>query len=511
MIEPATTPPLLEVRDVTKRFPGVVALRSVSLSLHAGEVLAVIGENGAGKSTLMKILAGVQEPDSGVIRMDGTDIRIDTVAAALEAGIALIHQELNLADNLDVGANIFLGREPLRRGLIDRAQIREDARELLQKVGLDVSPDTIVNRLSIGQQQLVEIARALSINARVLIMDEPTSSLSQHETETLFQVVKDLRSRGVSIIYISHRLGEVKELADRVTVLRDGRNSGDLTREEISHDCMVQCMVGRDVSQFYVRTPHEPGDVALEVKDLVTPAHPEHRLSFAIRSGEIVGVAGLVGAGRTEMLQVLFGVDPAVSGTIHVAGSTVHLKSPLEAIQAGVALVPEDRKQQGLVLEMAVRANVGLAGLRRYARKAGFLNFPREAADTADMIERLRIKTPGDQQVVQFLSGGNQQKVVLGKWLSLEPRVLLLDEPTRGIDVGAKQEIYGLMEQLAKQGVGILFVSSEMEEILGMSDRTLVMHEGRITGELSRDQLSEESVMQLATGNVGREETSDRR
>jgi ribose transport system ATP-binding protein len=368
-----------------------------------------------------------------------------------------------------------------------------------------VSPDTIVELLPIGQQQLVEIARALSVNARVLIMDEPTSSLSAHEAQTLFKVVKDLRSKGVSIIYISHRLGEVKELADRVTVFRDGENAGDLNRDEINHDRMVKLMVGRDVSQFYIRKPHSPGDVALEVKDLVTPANPGHMLNFAIRSGEIVGVAGLVGAGRTETLQVLFGVDSAVSGSIEVGGKPVQINSPHDAIRAGLALVPEDRKLQGLVLEMAVRTNIGLAGLKLHQKKFGFLNSPQEGTDSAEMISKLRVKTPNEQQVVQYLSGGNQQKVVLGKWLSLQPKVLLLDEPTRGIDVGAKQEIYRLMEELAEQGMAILFVSSEMEEILGMSDQTLVMHEGRITGTLARDELSEEAVMQLATGNVTEE------
>ncbi|MBI1310374.1 ATP-binding cassette domain-containing protein [bacterium] len=493
---------LLEVRHVTKRFPGVTALSSVSLMLGTGEVLALIGENGAGKSTLMKILAGVQEPDEGELLIDGRIERVDSVQTAQRLGIALIHQELNLSDNLDVGANIFLGREPLKRGFIDRQKIREDSTTLLKRVGLDVSPDTIVNRLPIGQQQLVEIARALSINARVLIMDEPTSSLSTHEAERLFEVVKDLRQKGVSVIYISHRLGEVRELADRVTVFRDGRNAGDLSREEITHDRMVQLMVGRDISQFYARKPHKAGDVVLQVDGLRTQAHPDHALSFSVRSGEVVGVAGLVGAGRTEMLNVLFGVDPAVAGVIQVDGKLCRMSSPRDAIAAGLALVPEDRKQQGLVLEMTVRTNIGLAGLKKNQKAGGFLNDAQEGRDSAAMIEKLRIKTPNERQIVQYLSGGNQQKVVLGKWLSMQPKVLLLDEPTRGIDIGAKQEIYLLMEELAEQGVAILFVSSEMEEILGMSDRTLVMHEGRITGELQGEELSEEAVMQLATGNV---------
>lgn len=496
------TPPLLSVNNVTKRFPGVTALNQVSLTLGSGEVLALIGENGAGKSTLMKILAGVQLPDEGHIHVSGREVKLDSVHSAQSNGIAIIHQELNLSGNLSIGANIFLGREPTKRGLIDRRRIHDESVALLQRVGLNVSPDTIVDTLPIGQQQLVEIARALSVNAQVLIMDEPTSSLSQHETTRLLSVVKELRSRGISVIYISHRLGEVKQLADRVTVFRDGMNAGDLKKDQITHDRMVQLMVGRDISQFYARKPHHPGAVVLQVKELETPANRGHRLNFSVREGEIVGVSGLVGAGRSEMLHVLFGVDSAVAGSVSVGGKETRLNSPQDAIRAGIALVPEDRKQQGVILEMAVRSNISLPGLRQHQNRCGFLNMLRESQDSAEMISRMHIRTPHERQIVQYLSGGNQQKVVLGKWLAMKPKVLLLDEPTRGIDIGAKQEIYGLMEELAGQGVAILFVSSEMEEILGMSDRTLVMHEGRITGELSRDELTEEAVMQLATGNV---------
>jgi ribose transport system ATP-binding protein len=498
----ASDSPLLEVRQATKRFPGVLALDQVSLTLGRGEVVAVIGENGAGKSTLMRILAGVQMQDNGDLLIDGKRVEIKNVQAALDLGIALIHQELNLSDNLDVGANVFLGREPTRFGLIDRRTINRESQTVLQSIGLDVSPRTIVGTLPIGKQQMVEIAKALSINARILIMDEPTSSLSQRETEALFRVVSDLRGRGVSVIYISHRLGEVKELADRVVVLRDGRNAGELARDEIDHNRMVQLMVGRDVSQFYSRVPHKTGDPLLEIKNLITPAHPEHRVSFSLNRSEIVGVAGLVGAGRTELLETLFGATPSLGGEMRSEGQAVVCKTPADAIRNGLALVPEDRKRQGVILEMAVRENVGLAGLWRHRRAGGFMNSVRERQDTDEMIETLNIKTPSARQIVQFLSGGNQQKVVLGKWLALRPRVLLMDEPTRGIDVGAKHEIYQLMEQLAKEGIAILFVSSEMEEILGMSDRTLVMHEGRVAGELSREQLSEENVMQLATGRA---------
>ena len=494
--------PLLEVRGVGKQFPGVRALSDVSLTLSRGEVLAVIGENGAGKSTLMKILAGVETPDAGGVRLDGQPVELKSVEAALKLGVVLIHQELNLSDNLDVGANIFLGREPRRYGLIDRRRIDAEAREVMNRVGLTCPPRTLVRDLSIGRQQMVEIAKALSVNARVLIMDEPTSSLSQHEAEQLFHVVRDLRSRGLGVLYISHRLGEVKELADRVVVLRDGRNAGELSREQVSHERMVKLMVGRDVSQFYQRAPHVPGPLALEAVGVRTAAHPRHALSFAVRAGEIVGIAGLVGAGRTEVLETLFGITPAAGGELRVAGQPVRFHKPSDAVRAGVALVPEDRKQQGLVLEMSLRSNASLPCLGRIGR-FGLLNFAGEREIAGRTIRDLGVRTPGDAQVVQYLSGGNQQKVVLGKWLATKPRVLLLDEPTRGIDVGAKQEIYRLMDRLAGQGVAVLFVSSEMEEVLGMSDRVLVMHEGRMTGELRRDELSEEAVMHLATGGPG--------
>jgi ribose transport system ATP-binding protein len=403
---------------------------------------------------------------------------------------------------LEVGANIFLGREPGRFGLIDQSRLNSEAETVLKQVGLNVSATTLLSELSIGRQQMVEIAKAVSIKARILIMDEPTSSLSSHETEQLFRVVKELRSTGVSVIYISHRLGEVRELADRVVVLRDGKNAGELARGEITHDNMVRLMVGRDISQFYARRPHELGGPLLEVSRLRTPTWPQYELTFSVRRGEIVGVAGLVGAGRTEMLQTLFGIDRAVDGTVKVEGQRIDLSNSQGAISAGLALVPEDRKRHGVIVEMGVRPNISLAGLRRHRLRLGFLNAEIERRDTAEMIEKLSIKTPSSEQIVQFLSGGNQQKVVLAKWLALHPKVLLLDEPTRGIDVGAKQEIYRLMESLAEQGVAILFVSSEMEEILGMSDRVLVMHEGRMVGEIARDGLSEEAVMQLATGKV---------
>lgn len=491
--------PIIDVRNVNKRFPGVRALHNVSLTLGRGEILAVIGENGAGKSTLMKILAGVQLPDSGETIVHGKNTSIDSVDKAQKLGIALIHQELNLADNLDVGANIFLGREPRLLGFINKSAIRERSKSYLDSIGLDVSPDTVARELSIGQQQMVEIAKALSIGAKILIMDEPTSSLSRGETENLYAVIDDLKRNGVSVIYISHRLGEVERLADRVVVLRDGENAGELEANRISHDNMVRLMVGRDVSQFYSRHPAQQRGVAFEVSDFVNQENPRHKINFKVHSGEIVGIAGLVGAGRTELLNALFGVTPIHGGTVKIDGKTIGSLDARKAIKHGMALVPEDRKQQGIILDQFVRENISLPGLFQTSRLS-MVRSNHEMNEAQLQIEKLKIKTPSTEQIVRYLSGGNQQKVVLAKWLALKPKVLLLDEPTRGVDIGAKQDIYKILDELANQGVAVLFASSEMEEILGISDRVLVMHEGRLSGELSRQHLSEESVMQLATG-----------
>jgi ribose transport system ATP-binding protein len=502
----ASLSPLLEVRHVSKQFAGVRALEDVSLTLDRGEVLAVVGENGAGKSTLMKIVAGVETPSAGEILVDGRNVSFTSISQALNLGISLIHQELNLADNLSVSANIFLGREPRRLGLIDQAAINRESHKYLDVVGLDVDPQTIVNTLPIGKQQLVEIAKALSTNARILIMDEPTSSLSEPEADKLFEVVCDLRSRGVSVMYISHRLREVERLADRVVVLRDGKLSGLLARKQINRQSVIRMMIGRDVSRFYQRTPHTPGDELLNVSGLRTPTYPQHAITFSLRAGEVVGLAGLVGAGRSELLTTLFGVTPAVSGAMRSGSLGGPPQTVQDAIAAGIMLAPEDRRRTGLILQMSVKANLTLASLRRDQRRGmlrGFLNDDAENRVAVDMIELMRIKTANDRLAVRYLSGGNQQKVVLGKWLSLQPKLLLLDEPTRGIDVGAKEEIYKLIDQLARQGVAILFASSEMEEILGLADRALVMHEGQIAGELARNDLSEEAIMRLATGEGG--------
>ena len=491
---------VLRVEHLTKRFPGVTALDRVGMTVRHGEVLAVVGENGAGKSTLMKILAGVEQADAGRIELDGKSVDIHSVHQALDLGIVLIHQELNLAENFGAGANIFLGREPQRWGFVDRRRIEADSRRLLASLGLDISPRTLVERLSIGHRQMVEIAKALSVNARILIMDEPTSSLSQHEVDALFRVIRELRQRGVSIVYVSHRLAEVQQLADRVIVLRDGKNAGELAGDAIRSDRMVTLMVGRDVSLFAGRRPRTPGKTLLEVKNLTTAAHPRHRLSFSVRNHEIVGIAGLVGAGRTRAAANAVRHRPARGGTIHVGGQPAAIRHPRDAIRAGLALVPEDRKQQGLILEMTVQQNIGLAALRHHARAGAFINFERERSDAKRMIQSLQLRPPKPRHIVNSLSGGNQQKVVLAKWLLLRPRVLLLDEPTRGVDVGAKEEIYHLVEQTAEAGAAVLFASSELPEVLGLADRILVMHEGRLAGELSRSEANDEAVMRLATG-----------
>jgi ribose transport system ATP-binding protein len=493
----------LEMRGITKYFPGVKALDNVHIEVASGEILAVIGENGAGKSTLMNILGGIHYPDAGTILLDGSEVNIDSVYTATELGIAFVHQELNLSDNLDVAANVFLGREPRQvqfLRLIDRKKTYHETEKILKQIEMDCSPRTLVRELTIGAQQMVEIAKALSINARILIMDEPTSSLSRKEADQLFRVMKDLRSQGVSIIYISHRLGEVKEVADRVTVLRDGKVSGHLKREEVSHDNMIRLMVGRDIEKFY-HHEHEVSQVPVfEVRDFLVPGQPEKSINFTVHAGEILVLAGLVGAGRTELAHALFGIDQSLGGTILLDGNPLTINNPWDAIRAGIGLIPEDRKLHGLIVEMTVELNTTLAGLNQY-QKMKMIQFEQVRSLTHEMVQKLDIRLRNIDQVVDSLSGGNQQKVVLAKWLSLNPRVLLMDEPTRGIDVVAKEEIYRLMEQLASQGVAMLVISSEMHEVLGIADRIIVMHDGEVSGELQhKEQFTEEAVVSLATG-----------
>jgi ribose transport system ATP-binding protein len=493
--------PRLRLTGIRKRFGGVRALDDVSLSVGAGEVVALIGENGAGKSTLMKILGGVHQPDAGRIEVDGAAVAIHKVSDAIGLGIGFIHQELSVLDNLDVAANIFLGHEPLRGGplrLLDRARMHADAERYLARLGLQVSTHARVRTLSIGQQQMVEIARALALEARILLMDEPTSSLTATETEALMRCVDDLRAKGVSVIYISHRLTEIGRIADRVVALRDGRNSGELRRDEITHDRMVKLMVGRDLPSAAARNINLGGNV-VEVRGLRSPAHPESAVSFAVRAGEIVGFAGLVGAGRTELARVLYGIDRPRGGEILVGGEPVDIRSPADAIRLGIYLVPEHRRQSGCITSMSLRENVTLPVVGRLAR-GGLIDLSAERRRAAQLREAFSIKCADIEQPLTSLSGGNQQKVVLARWLSLEPRLLIFDEPTRGVDVGAKREIYELMRTLAERGVACMLISSDTEEVLAQSDRIIVMREGCVTGELPRTEFSEEAMMGLAFG-----------
>jgi ribose transport system ATP-binding protein len=495
-----TAAPLLEMRGISKRFPGVVALDAVDFHIARGEVVALVGENGAGKSTLMKILGGVRQPDAGEIKIDGQSVKIHNVNDAIRLGIAFIHQELNVLDNLDVAANVFLGREPRNAlRLIDRKKIHADTAPLLQRLGLTVSTRTRLDRLSIAQQQMVEIAKALSLNARLIIMDEPTSSLTLSETSRLLELVCELGEQGVSIIYISHRLGEIDECADRVIVLRDGRNAGELTHEESSHDKLVSLMVGREIKNFYVPpdAPKAPG--FFKARNISSSLHPGKTVSFDAARGEILGLAGLVGAGRSEMAKSLVGLDRSPAREIFLDGKDISINTPRDAIDHGIYLVPENRRTEGLVVEMSIRENVSLPSLGNFSR-FGLINRKHERQMAEQQVDSLQIKAPTVETLVLNLSGGNQQKVILGKWLAMTPRVMIMDEPTRGIDVGAKAEIYRLMRALAARGSVILMISSDMEEVLNVSDRIAVMHEGEISGVLDRADCNEENVMQLAIG-----------
>jgi ABC-type sugar transport system ATPase subunit len=497
------TEAILEAEHIDKRFPGVHALDDVSLTVIQGEVHAVVGENGAGKSTLMKILAGAYSPDRGAIRVDGDAVTIESPRAAQELGIITIYQELSLVDALSVGENVFLGDLPTRPGTswqVDWPTVWSRSTELLDRVGLHVDPETPVRKLSVAQKQMVEIARALARNVRVLILDEPTSSLTERETEKLFEIIALLKNRGVGIIYISHRLGEVFRIAQRVTVLRDGVMVGGLAVQDATEDLLVRMMVGRDLSRLFPEARASDAPVRLEVRGL-SRRGVLHDVSLSLRGGEIVGLAGLVGAGRTELARCLFGADSISEGEILLDGAKVDIRSPGHAVDLGIALVPEDRKLQALIMGMGVRENLSLPVLDRLGSPL-VPSRRRERALASDYIKSLRIRTPHMEQRVSALSGGNQQKVVIARWLATKPKVLILDEPTRGIDVGAKAEVHALIARLAEQGVAILMISSELPEILGMSHRILVMRSGRIVADIPREDATEELIMAAATGQA---------
>jgi D-xylose transport system ATP-binding protein len=507
----APAAPFLEMRDITKTFPGVRALDGVTFDLRAGEFHALVGENGAGKSTLMKILGGVYpHPDyGGEIRIAGAAKQFKSVRDAEAAGIAVIYQELSLVKEMTIGENIFLGREPRRFGVIRWDELYARAGQLLADLRLPLDPRTPIRNLGIGQQQLVEIAKALSHEARLLVLDEPTAALTDAEVETLFGILNDLRrARGVGMIYISHKLDEVFRMSDRITVLRDGRTVGTKQTSGLDEATVISLMVGREVGQIFPTPDHPPGEVMFEARGItVEDPHVSGKrlvedVSFSVRRGEVLGVAGLMGAGRSDLLMAIFGAHAGrTSGEVRVEGRRVAIESPADAIRHGLGFVTEDRKRFGLVLDQSILNNMTLAGLARISGRF-VTNVDREAAEGNRSMKELRVKANSVFTVAGTLSGGNQQKVVLAKWLLTNPRVLFLDEPTRGIDVGAKQEIYAQINALAKSGLAIVLVSSELPEVLGLSDRVLVLHEGRVTGEFTRGGATPEKVMACATGRA---------
>ncbi|HLK14218.1 MAG TPA: sugar ABC transporter ATP-binding protein [Fimbriimonadaceae bacterium] len=489
---------MLSLRGVTKRFAGVAALDDVDLELDPGEVVAVIGENGAGKSTLMKVIGGVYVPDAGSMELDGSPISLRSPSDALALGIRVIYQELTVLDNLDIAGNVFLGREKRRGWLLDEREMRAETAQILARVGLNLDPARPLSALSLAERQLVEIARALSMSVRILILDEPTSSLTLEETQKLLQLVGELKAEGVAILYVSHRLDEVHQVADRVVALRDARNAGNLSRDEINHAAMIKLMVGRDLAPARGAAAESAGEARLKLDQLRTQRYPDEAVDLEIRAGEILGMAGLVGAGRSELARAAFGVD-RFQGALLVDGKQVSVHAPRDAINAGVYLIPEDRRGTGLTIEMTVRDNVTLPDVNEFA-SIGLINRREESEFAKAWTDRIKVKTASIETPVVNLSGGNQQKVVLARWLALKPKVLICDEPTRGVDVGAKAEIYAEMRTLADAGVAIWMISSDMEEVLAVSDRIAVMHEGRLAGTLEKKDATEEGVMRLAVG-----------
>jgi rhamnose transport system ATP-binding protein len=497
---------ILEMFDISKNFAGVQALRGVSFDLGPGEVHALLGENGAGKSTLIKIITGVYQPDAGEMRLYGQTVSFADPRQSRERGIAAIYQEPSLFPDLDIAENIFVGRQPTRTGgRIAWQTMYREAKVLLDSLGVQLDPKTKARNLSVAQQQMVEIARALSVEAKILIMDEPTSSLTLAEVDDLFRIVRQLREAGTAIVFISHRLEELFQLADRVTVLRDGAYVGTNSVSEVTTDRLIQMMVGRTMTNMFPKQAVEPGEVALQVEGLTRPGVFEN-VSFELRKGEILGMAGLVGAGRTDVARALFGVEPATSGVIKIEGQPVDITSPQQAMKLGLAYLPEDRQHHGLILPMTISHNITLPMLSEFAR-LGWMNNDSERRAARRAADQLEVRAAGIWQKARELSGGNQQKVVLAKWLATQPLILILDEPTRGIDVKTKAAVHGLMSDLAAQGIAILMISSELPEVLGMSDRILVMREGHLTGHFSRAEATQEKIMLAATTAVSTVET----
>ena len=492
---------LVEMEGIDKDFPGVQALKGAQFELRSGEVHALVGENGAGKSTLMKILAGIYTRDAGSVKVRGRDVEIASPRAAQQLGISIIHQELNLMPHLTVAQNIFIGREPRRRPsfLLDDRRLNQQARELIDRLHVRLDPRTKVGDLSVAQQQMVEIAKALSFNAEVLIMDEPTAALTDTEIDELFRIIRDLRGAGVGVVHISHRLEELKQISDRVTVMRDGRYIATLATDAASIETIINMMVGRTIYEEAREIPEAAQEeVVLEVQGL-TRGRLVRNVSFSLHRGEILGIAGLVGAGRTEVARVIFGADPLESGQIRVHGRPVTINSPSDAVREGIGYLSEDRKRYGLAVGMDVETNIVLAAFRKFLESFGRINTRLTRAAAEERVRSLAIKTPSIRQKVRNLSGGNQQKVIVGKWLTADTEILIFDEPTRGIDVGAKSEIYHLLNELTRQGKSIIMISSELPEIIRMSHRIIVMCEGRLTGELSGRDATQEQIMTFAT------------
>lgn len=489
--------PILELKKIQKQYPGVLALSDFSLSFLPGEVHAVVGENGAGKSTLIKVITGAIEPTSGSIHFQGQLVAHQNPIASMEAGIACIYQEFNLIPYLSVMENVFFGSEPVKNGFIDYRQMRERTAAILKELAIEIDPGQKVADLSVGFQQIVEIAKALTREVKVLIMDEPSAPLTTKELDSLFTIVRNLRKKGVTIIYISHRLEEIFELSDRVTVMRDGQYITTMDITETDRDGLIKLMVGRDLVDEFPDEDIEKGEVLFRVENLNT--HLLKNISFEVRRGEILGFAGLVGAGRTETARAVYGADPIETGRIYLHDKEVRILSPIDAIKNGIGMIPEDRKQHGILALLSIRKNMTYSALAKYVRR-GLIWRNKESSDTQDMKKKLRVKAPSLEVLVSSLSGGNQQKVVLAKTLLTDSDIIIFDEPTRGIDVGAKQEIYLLMKNLARAGKAIIMISSEMPELIGMSDRVLVMYEGRIVKELPRAKFSQETILHYACG-----------
>ncbi len=487
---------ILRMKNISKRFPGVYALKNVDFELKRGEVHALLGENGAGKSTLIKVLGGIYHAEEGEIEIEGKNVSITSVQDAEENGIAIIHQELVLVPYMSVAENIYLGREAGSGIFVDRSEMTKSAQKILDDLGMDIDARSLVKDLPIAKQQMVEITKAVSVNSKILVMDEPTSSISDKEVENLFKIMRDLTKKGVGIVYISHKMSELDEICDRVTVMRDGEYVGTKNVKETAKDELIAMMVGRTLTNYYVRDYGEPGEEILKVTGL-SDGDKVKGVDFNVRKGEIVGFAGLVGAGRSETMQAIFGLAKEVTGEIYINGNKVEIHNPEEAIKHGLALVPESRKEQGLYLVQSVKYNTTIEVLKEFIGKFR-VNDKRETEITQEYIDLMSTKTPSQAQKIGNLSGGNQQKVMIGRWLATKPKVLILDEPTRGIDVGAKSEIYAIMNNLVKTGVSIIMISSELPEIINMSDRVYVMAGGVVRGCINHEEISQENIMHLA-------------